>query len=438
MIPPSARPDRWSGIVKIHGSLTTQDKSQGELVLSRGDFGRAYLEEGWARRFIVDIFTHFHVLFIVFSLNDPMVRYIADAYALGRQNNNMHNKQAYIFLADYKEAYTRGIKVIKYIKCNDSSEPHEDLYNKLNILAKYNDEPYEKIKVIENFRKYPNDPKEHEILVKHLATDPKTISFFFRFKRYEAGTIADIKWLEYFTTNNVKLPIINEDLDAIKHSENNPNHHLISYWLCQHLDKAEFIDWLVKNNGIIHPILRTHLSRELKNYISSPYYKIISLLMNNIIFRSDYNYSDDNNVLIYLKQEIEQLHKCGQLEIIDAGLKLRILHALKPQTTINYDPNYRKDQYEQPEQAFLGMISLKIQDDSIRELKQLLETANIIADIAQELIYLLKQYCEIEFLLNPSNSKSYSKVKSIGDDELDNWYNLNYLVELVRDSIKSQ
>ena len=43
------------------------------------DFGRAYLTEGWARRFLVDLFRSFPVLFVGYSHNDIVMTYLARA-----------------------------------------------------------------------------------------------------------------------------------------------------------------------------------------------------------------------------------------------------------------------------------------------------------------------------------------------------------------------
>ena len=45
----------FNGIVHVHGALSHR---QG-MVLTDEDFGRAYLIEGWARRFLVELFRHF-------------------------------------------------------------------------------------------------------------------------------------------------------------------------------------------------------------------------------------------------------------------------------------------------------------------------------------------------------------------------------------------
>ncbi|AZQ11832.1 SIR2 family protein [Shewanella khirikhana] len=65
----------FSGIVHVHGALP---RSQ-DLVLTDADFGRAYLTEGWARRFLVDVFRKYTVLFIGYSHEDAVMNYLARA-----------------------------------------------------------------------------------------------------------------------------------------------------------------------------------------------------------------------------------------------------------------------------------------------------------------------------------------------------------------------
>jgi hypothetical protein len=64
----------FAGIVYLHGSV---DKGYNKFVLTDSDFGRAYLTEGWATRFLNDVFTNYTVLFIGYSHNDPIMRYLA-------------------------------------------------------------------------------------------------------------------------------------------------------------------------------------------------------------------------------------------------------------------------------------------------------------------------------------------------------------------------
>ncbi len=71
----------WRHLTYLHGRISSSDPNGEDLILSSGDFGRAYLTEGWASRFLVELFRDYVVLFVGYSLNDPVLRYIVDALA---------------------------------------------------------------------------------------------------------------------------------------------------------------------------------------------------------------------------------------------------------------------------------------------------------------------------------------------------------------------
>jgi hypothetical protein len=80
-IPRDDRTASWRSIVHLHGRLESLPHSNDHLVLTSADFGRAYLTDGWAARFVTRLFADFSVLFIGYSLNDPVLRYMTDAFA---------------------------------------------------------------------------------------------------------------------------------------------------------------------------------------------------------------------------------------------------------------------------------------------------------------------------------------------------------------------
>ncbi|MGH7510063.1 MAG: DUF4020 domain-containing protein [Gemmatimonadales bacterium] len=69
-----------AGIIHVHGAL---DALRHPLVLTDADFGRAYLTEGWATRFLLDLFLHNTVLFVGYSHGDPTMRYLARSLVPG-------------------------------------------------------------------------------------------------------------------------------------------------------------------------------------------------------------------------------------------------------------------------------------------------------------------------------------------------------------------
>lgn len=64
----------FEGLVHLHGSVTRHPR---ELVLTDQDFGRAYLTAAWATRFLLPMFQQFTVIFIGYSHDDPIMRYLA-------------------------------------------------------------------------------------------------------------------------------------------------------------------------------------------------------------------------------------------------------------------------------------------------------------------------------------------------------------------------
>ncbi len=66
----------FTGLVYLHGMLT---QPHHRLVVTDGDFGKAYLRDAWAARFLERMFAEFSVLFIGYSHGDVVMRYLARA-----------------------------------------------------------------------------------------------------------------------------------------------------------------------------------------------------------------------------------------------------------------------------------------------------------------------------------------------------------------------
>lgn len=66
--------DDFLGIVHLHGSLSQEPR---HLVVTDTDFGRAYLLDAWAARFLERMFSAFTVLFIGYSHGDVVMQYLA-------------------------------------------------------------------------------------------------------------------------------------------------------------------------------------------------------------------------------------------------------------------------------------------------------------------------------------------------------------------------
>lgn len=66
--------NEFTGLVYLHGSITQLPK---HLVVTASDFGRAYLTEAWATRFLERMFATYTTLFVGYSHNDVIMKYMA-------------------------------------------------------------------------------------------------------------------------------------------------------------------------------------------------------------------------------------------------------------------------------------------------------------------------------------------------------------------------
>ncbi|HHQ4556177.1 TPA: SIR2 family protein, partial [Aeromonas veronii] len=80
--PPSR--SRWNGVVHLHGRMpdSASEEDLDQLILSDGDFGQAYLTEGWAARFVAGLFRDYTLCFVGYSIDDPVLRYMTAAHSL--------------------------------------------------------------------------------------------------------------------------------------------------------------------------------------------------------------------------------------------------------------------------------------------------------------------------------------------------------------------
>ena len=80
---PVPKPHTWSSLVHLHGHIVPNEDGS-NLVLTAADFGRAYLTERWAARFVTELFREFTVVFVGYSVGDPVMSYMVDALAAER------------------------------------------------------------------------------------------------------------------------------------------------------------------------------------------------------------------------------------------------------------------------------------------------------------------------------------------------------------------
>lgn len=65
----------FAGLVHLHGSVRRAKEE--EMILTDRDFGHAYITDAWATRFLLPMFDRFTVVFVGYSHDDVIMRYLA-------------------------------------------------------------------------------------------------------------------------------------------------------------------------------------------------------------------------------------------------------------------------------------------------------------------------------------------------------------------------
>ena len=171
----------FSGMVHVHGSLDRPD----DMVLTDADFGRAYLTEGWARRFLVELFRSSTVMFVGYSHNDTVMKYLARALPAQESQNRFA-------LTDDPDAdhwSVLGIEPIPYPR--KPGDDHVGLVKGIRGLADHArrgllDRRHE----ISEIAGRPPSPDEREAdIIDEALAHPTTAQFF-------ADAATDPEWLD--------------------------------------------------------------------------------------------------------------------------------------------------------------------------------------------------------------------------------------------------
>ena len=300
-IPRNDRIASWRSIVYLHGRLNPHSPADNQhLVLTSADFGRAYLTDAWAARFVARLFAEFTVLFIGYSLNDPVLRYMTDAFAAddALSRSNRKRSPAYIFVP-YKGAppaskpwRQRRLEPIFY----HAGHRHRALKNTLVEWAKARQDYLASVRTI--IQRYGtrlpsalepsyasnlvwavcdrNGDNGHGAKIFAGLSDPAPIEWLGEFERRD---------------NHTKKAHANEVEIAGKEGREpaaEPPYHIdmlfplaadrdrettlsgpafeLQKWLCQHLESEQLVNWVIQklnSKKSVHPSLRWFIRQRL-------------------------------------------------------------------------------------------------------------------------------------------------------------------------------
>jgi len=180
-LPDPSRVDEMDGIVYLHG-LATKDYQGAEgdgFILSTSQFGRAYLAEGWATKFIRQLLDNYTIVFVGYSADDPPVQYLLEALFKMKAT---HNK-IYAFQSNDGEDVINRWKDKGVMPICFPAGGYNILWKTLEAWAK----------------RARNPDKWYEQVIKKFASNPRVLKYskhgqisYRKVKPFERGQIAHI------------------------------------------------------------------------------------------------------------------------------------------------------------------------------------------------------------------------------------------------------
>lgn len=131
---PNPRSAGFEGIIHLHGRVNEDYSGPGdeEFIISSADFGRAYLSDGWATRFMQSLLARFQIVFVGYAADDPPVQYLLEALNLHAGNRSrLFAFQAGSHADDAALWEHRGVRPIPF----DNSAGFDPLWDSLAAWA---------------------------------------------------------------------------------------------------------------------------------------------------------------------------------------------------------------------------------------------------------------------------------------------------------------
>lgn len=132
-LPDSNEIGLFQGVVYLHGAARKKyNGSDSRFILSSAEFGRAYLAEGWATQFFKQIVSKYTVIFVGYSADDPLIRYLLEALnKSGDKPNKIYAFHSGTQEQAKKKWKNKGVTPIAY----DSKDKHAQLWQTLDKWA---------------------------------------------------------------------------------------------------------------------------------------------------------------------------------------------------------------------------------------------------------------------------------------------------------------
>lgn len=281
---PIPKPHGWASLVHLHGRIQPNDRGD-DLVLTAADFGRAYLTERWASRFITELFREFTIVFVGYSLDDPVLSYMVDALAAER-SRGARFQQPFAFAGHESGEENEKQAEIAWLGKNVTPIPFDssDNYRKLNETlvewARLTRDPISGRRqiVVQGLRTRPadiRDPVAQRVV--WALSDKTTAEVHMPPVSDENDHLTFAAWLDILdeagllSRSACRLPDGSERQcaivgNALSADANQPLDDVtarLAFWLSRNIHIPQVLGWAVRKGGYLHPQFRYMVRREL-------------------------------------------------------------------------------------------------------------------------------------------------------------------------------
>lgn len=279
---PIPRPDRWDSVVYLHGLIEEPRKQidLNSLVLNSADFGEAYITDSFCSRFLVELLRHFTVIFIGYSLNDKVMRYLIDAISLSQRisesasGSQFNRPYAFVsHLENNKETVAKKweakgvIPITYFVEKKKQYRPHghKRLYDSLEAwvdLFTGGQQEQISIALLESKKPFLS---EDNFTQKRLlwALDDKSGKAAEAIWNVESrDETAQVEWLPFFAENGLLDKISDNDesdgyngtvTQAPSAARLHQTSRFLTLWMHWHLTEPQLAFWILENGGVPHP-----------------------------------------------------------------------------------------------------------------------------------------------------------------------------------------
>lgn len=271
---------RWNSLVHLHGLIQDDDPEGTNLVVTSADFGAAYLTERWASRFVSELFRRYSVLFVGYSVDDPVIRYMMDALAADRRQGDEQAQKTYVLAPSdargmEKEKRAWESKSVEPVLYNKRSH-HALLHRTLKAWAAlHRDGLSGKEGIVLRFAPIPPVRPYGETVEQVLWALSESSGHVARVFATLEPEPPPIEWLEVLdeagllsridssTDPHNRIPLVDRGYRSVCPAPLDPVTRNLGVWLSRHLDKTPVLQWVINKGGCLHPDMSGLVREEL-------------------------------------------------------------------------------------------------------------------------------------------------------------------------------